>query len=255
MTTATAAATATSAASRLHPFQARLDDEASCEPKVELLFYPHHVQDVSKVKTEQKNGNDFFLYPNLPKHQGMYVRAENKFEKYATGRIALELVSVDRPTLKPGWMFTSKTAWLLSWFPSGDVVALPMQALRELLLSNPARHQATTARNPSYLSWSALEDINWLVMQLDDARVLDLRYELGENCEKSSMIRGSARDKRCKADELVELMTQRAQESTPADVSSEQLVEYMRELAPKNRLRTDEAHARMIARLPKSWGL
>jgi len=249
------AATAAVSTSRLHAFQDRLADEATCEPKVELLFYPHHVQDVSKVKTEQKNGNDFFLYPNLPKRPGMYVRAENKFEKYATGRIALELVSVDRPTLKPGWMFTSKTAWLLSWFPSGDVVALPMQALRELLLANPARHQATTARNPGYLSWSALEDINWLLTQLDDARVLDLRYELGETCEKSSMLRGSARDKLCKADELVELMMQRPQESTPFDVSQAQLVEFMRELAPKNRLRTDAAHARMIAKLPSSWAL
>ena len=251
----TSAATSSTTKSRYHSFDERLKDEAACEPKVELLFYPHRVEDVSKVKTEQKNGNDFFLHPYLPHQDSLYIRAENKFETFATGRIALELVSVDRPTIKPGWMFTSRTAWLLSWFPTGDVLALPMQALRELLLENPARNQATTALNRSYLSWSALEDINWLVTQLPDARVLDLRYELGETCEKASMIRGAARKQICTADELVELMARRPNESRPEAVSEERLVQYMQQLAPKNRMRTNESHARMISRLPKNWNL
>lgn len=242
-------------AARFHSFDARLQDEAACEPKVELLFFPHRVHDVSKIRTEQKNGNDFFLYPDATLQPARYVRAENKFETYATGRIALELVSVDRPTLKAGWMLTSRTAWLLSWFPSGDVVALPMQALRELLLTNPARHQATTAWNRGYLSWSALEDINWLIERLDDARVLDLRYELGEQCGENSMIRGAALEKRCTADDLVTLMAARPFESTPAELTEADLVEYMRQLAPKNRKRNEATHARMIAGLPSAWGL
>lgn len=242
-------------AARFHSFDARLQDEAACEPKVELLFFPHRVHDVSKIRTEQKNGNDFFLYPSSPEQSELCIRAENKFETRATGRIALELISVDRPTLKAGWMLTSRTAWLLSWFPSGDVVALPMQALRELLLANPARHQATTAWNRGYLSWSALEDINWLVERLDDARVLDLRYELGERCEQNSMIRGAAREKRCTTDELVALMSARPLESTPLNLAPKDLVDYMRQLAPKNRMRADATHARMIAGLPDAWGL
>lgn len=243
------------ATARAHDFNERLKDEAAGEPKVTLVFHPHRVQDVSKVREEQKNGNDFFLHPALPGCEELFVRVENKFETGATGRVALELVSVDRPMLKAGWMFTSRAAWLLSWFPSGDVLALPMQALRELLLANPARHQATTAWNRGYLSWSALEDINWLLTTLDDARVLDLRYELGEVCERPSMVRGDALAKRCTAEALVELMAARPTQSQPVDVDAAGLVEVMRELAPKNRKRLEQTHARMISGLPRSWNL
>jgi hypothetical protein len=240
---------------RFHPFAARLKDEAQDAPKVQLLLMPHQVRDVSADAVERKNGTDFFLTPALAGHEDSLIRVESKFEKRATGRIALELVSVDRPRLTPGWMFTSRTAWLMSWFPSGDVVVLPMQELRDYLLHSPARHQATTAWNQGYLSWNSLEDINWLVARLSDARVLDLRFELGGQYAEPSMLRGAALTKRCTADELVQLMASRPHESQPVVPSEAELVRVMQALKPRNRMRSEATHIQLIAQLPGAWGL
>lgn len=239
--------------SRFHGFDDRLKDEALHADKPELLFMPHRVEDVSQVKTEQKNGNDFFLHlRNHDGSDGPVIRCENKFETYASGRITLEWISVDRPTIKPGWMATSRTGWLLSWFfKSGDLIALPMDELRALVLRQPGRHQATTALNKGYLTWSSLEDINYLLMNLDNARALDLHYELGgDKPEQASMLRGSARDKRCSADELTQLMRTLPTESTPVPLSPSQCVDLMRELAPVNRKKAEDSHLKRIRALP-----
>ena len=242
------------ASSSYHGFNERLTDEAAHAEKPFLLFSPHRVEDVSKVKAEQKNGNDFFLHLQTNDNASpLVIRCENKFESYASGRLALEWVSVDRPQLKPGWMVTSKTAWLLSWFPTGDVIALPMDELRALVLSDPGRHQSTTALNRSYLSWSSLEDINYLVQNIPHARALDLRYELGESPAASSMLRGSSRQKRCTAEELTQLMRELPAQSTPLELSNEQLVEMMRHLAPVNRKKAEPQHRQRIQSLP--WTL
>lgn len=217
-------------------------------------MYPHRILDVSADAAEQKNGTDFFLLPDLPGQEATRIRVESKFETRATGRVALELVSVDRPTLKAGWVFTSRAAWLMSWFPSGDIVVLPMQALREHLLQHPARHQTTTAWNRNYLSWSALEDINWLVSHLEDARVLSTHFELGEPAQRSMLV-GASRAKRCTAEDLVALMATRPDASTPMIPDAHALVDLMRTMQPHNRMRQDPTHQKMVSLLPASWRL
>lgn len=238
-----------------HGFNARLADEAAHDGQSELLFAPHRLTDVSKVKVEQKNGNDFLL--ELLNHDGSYsepIRCENKFESYSSGRLTLEWVSVDRPSLTPGWMVTSKTAWLLSWFEkTGDLIALPMDEIRKLVLPRPARNKSTTALNRSYLSWNTLEDINYLLANTPNARVLDLRYELGQTPERPSMVCGRALEKRCTSDELTALMRELPRESTPLKLGHDQLLQIMKELAPVNLKKFDDKHAARIKSLPWSF--
>lgn len=240
---------------RYHGFHARLADEAASEDLPDLVFTPHRLEDVSKDKVEQKNGNDFLLHlRNADGSHAAPLRCENKFESYASGRLALEWVSVDRPNLTPGWMVTSKTAWLLSWFQkSGDMVALPMDELRALVLPNPGRNKSTTALNPRYLSWSTLEDINYLLTHLPNARALDLRYELGATPEKPSMLKGARLLKRCTSDELTSHMRGMPAQSMPLELTDAQLVAILRALAPVNMKKDEVQHQARIRALP--WDL
>ena len=235
-------------------FNEQLAVEAKNEGMATLLFAPNRLLDVSKVKAEQKNGTDFMLEPlNSDGSFGAEIRCENKFETYSGGRLTLEAVSVDY-NLTPGWMFTSKTAWLLSWFPkSGDLIALPMDALRDLVMPNWARHQSTTAYNRNYLSWSALEDINYLLSSLENARALDLRYEIGATPDEPTQVKGAGREKLCTAEELTALMRTQPRESTPRPVTRDELVAVMRKLAPVNRKGKQADHAARIKALP--WNL
>jgi hypothetical protein len=216
---------------------------------VDLLFIGHGIEDISSHVADRKSGTDFWLRPEGYDCADKGWRCENKFEQKATGRQLFEITSLDRPKLVPGWMFTSRTAWLLSWYPSSEVVALPMDDARQLILRNPSRHRTTTARNRTYLSWSALEDINHVVRSLDRARVLDLQWEIGRRPTESRMLTGASLDKRCTANELVQLMTSTAKESTPVAISDADLIALMREMAPKNFKRSE--HADMLERL--SW--
>jgi hypothetical protein len=226
-----------------HDMQKKLAVEETYKPRVHLVFMPHRVDDISSSLAERKSGTDFLLHPrNSDGTHGAPIRCENKFEEYCTGRQLFELVSVDRPTysgrkIVPGWLYTSRTAWLLSWYLSGEMIALPMDEVRDMVLANPVRHQATTARNKTYLSWSALEDMNYVVQNVPNARWLDLAYETGQVYAGEQMLRGASLEKQCSADDLVDLMRRMPAESTPRAVSQEQLIEQMQALAPLDRKR------------------
>lgn len=226
-----------------HDMQKKLAVEETYKPRVHLVFMPHKVNDISSNEAERKSGTDFLLHPlNDDGSYAAGIRCENKFEEYLTGRQLFELVSVDRPTFKsreivPGWMYTSRTAWLFSWYLSGEMIALPMDEVRDLVLANPTRNQATTARNRTYLSWSVLEDMNYIMSTLPNARWLDLGYETGQEYTGERMLRGRSLDKLCKAEELVALMRTLPPESTPRAVSQEELRAQMRAMAPLDRKR------------------
>ncbi len=229
----------------------RLAVEAENKSFVDLLFLGHRLEDISSDVQERKSGTDFLLFPrNHDDSKSLVgIRCENKFEQMATGRQLFEIASLDRPTLVPGWMFTSRAAWLLSWYPSAELVALPMDDARKLVLANPARNRTTTARNPAYLTWSALEDINYVVQNAPNARVIDLAYELGREATEPKMLRGASLKKRCTSEELVALMRTLPAESTPVATTSEHLKQLLRTMAPKN-FKSGE-HADMLERL--SW--
>lgn len=235
----------------LHLFNESLEKEAARADQAELLFAPDRVEDVSKVKTEQKNGNDFFLHLVDAQGQPLKIRCENKFEGHTSGRVALEWVSLDRPALVAGWMATSKAAWLFSWYHlSGDVLAMPLQDARDLVSKNPFRHSATTALNKNYLSWNTLESLDYLLASIPDARVLDLRYELGFKPERASMVKGASLKKRCTVEELKVLMARRHQDSVPLSLGTSQLQDLVRGLQPLNRSRHLDTHAKRISALP-----
>lgn len=232
----------------VYGMNAQLALESEHKALVELLFLGHGVEDISSSKEERKSGTDFWLKPASCREGLRGFRCENKFEQLASGRQNLEMVSVDRPRLVPGWMFTSRAAWLLSWYPSGELVAAPMSDLRALMLDAPAKFRTTTTKNKRYLTWNALYDLNFVVRSVSRARVVDLAFELGLEPTKPQQLKGLSSDKRCDADGLAELIAAGERESTPVPVTDERLQELMREMVPGN-FRQRE-HADWLAQLP-----
>lgn len=211
----------------------RLLCEKQHKPLVEVLFAGYAFSDISESVRERKSGTDFLL--SLEQGAGLphkEIRCENKFEQYVSKRITLEWVSVDRPKLVPGWMVTSQAAWLLSWFPSGEVLVLPMDELRTLVLPAPDRYCATTTANNRYLSWNTLEDVNYVVRELDNARVLDLKAELGLTFSAAPMLSPALRSKRVSVPDLVEHMARLPGSSQPLALAQDQLESIARKLAP-----------------------
>ena len=174
-----------------YDFDSSLKNEAEHAGKTYMLLLSENLTDISHQKSERKSGTDFLLQLS---HGA--VRLENKFERHASGRVTLELLSVDRPTMAPGWMWSSRAAWLFSWFiPSAEMVAWPLDELRKVFFANPLRHKATTAYNQNkkfggnpYMSWSALEDIHWLLPRVPGACHVDLHEELGSPRERPRML-------------------------------------------------------------------
>lgn len=236
--------------SNYYSMDKQLEEEEQKKPLLQLLFMGFKIEDISSSLAERKSGTDFLLYPpNDDGSFGVAVRGENKFEKYLTGRLTLEIVSVDRPTYRnapvvAGWLITSRAGWLLSFFPTGELVVLRMEEVRALVMPNLTRNVTTTAKNKNYLSWSVLEDVNYLLTNLPSARWLDLSFETGQTFAKKKLISGKALQRRCSVEELVEHMRQLPPTSEPLTISQEQLKDFMRQMAPKN-LKKDEHNALM----------
>lgn len=232
-------------ASTSYSMKSQLAVEARHKQRVLDLFGADRVHDISSDKSERKSGTDFFLHLlNSDGSACAPIRCENKFEQLCSGRQVFEMVSVGRPALVPGWMFTSRAAWLLSWFPSGEVIALPMSQARELIFSNPLRNKATTTGNPRYLTWNVLEDVNHVVRTVKDARVLDLSDELGLSFDEQAMLYGPSLHKRCSVQELMDLMRMHPAESTPLATRPEDLKVLCQQLAGINLCR--RSHAGML---------
>lgn len=239
-----------------HPFSSYVKQEAEDALRMNLLFAPHVLEDVSHTKAEQKNGTDFFLRLLGEPESAGFIRLENKFEQYTSGNATFEFVSYDRPRLAPGWIFTSKAAWVLSWFRTGEICCWPMQELREFCINNAGSSMATTALNRTYLSWNKLERINSLLLALENARVLDLRHEIGqESTGKPNLVKGGARQKCCTVNEFLRLASTCARESTPYVPSDAELQSHMRQLAGLNLKRNDSKHQQFIEKLPAEWGI
>ena len=225
----------------------QLQVESQKKPLADLLFLTHQLDDVSSALAHRKEGTDFFL--SLRTSAGGLeppLRGENKFEDQNSGRMCLEVVSVDRSPggLVPGWLYTSQAAWLLSWFTTGELVAMRMDEIRSILLPRITSFSATTAGNRGYLTWNALVDIAQVLQLLPSARWLDLRIELGQEFRYDPVLAGVAENKLCSVDELVELMRKGPTESLPVAVTQEELQRQVRALAPKDRCRARNATMR-----------
>lgn len=201
----------------LFDFDTSLKKEAEHADKMYLLLLAEGLTDISRQKSERKNGTDFLL-----QLEHGSVRLENKFEHYASGRVTLELLSVDRPTMVPGWMWSSQAAWLFSWFlPSAELVVWPLDELRQVFFANPLRHKATTAYNGNlkfggkpYMTWSALEDIGWLLPRVPGACHVDIQDELGTPREKPRML-AQLNQQQVTAEELCRRLHAGPLQSTP----------------------------------------
>lgn len=212
----------------------RLAQEAKQKSDVLMLFTPHRVADVSSELSVRKLGMDFFLHPRLPGGEREPIRCENKFEQKATGRAVYELISVDRPRITPGWIYTSTTAWVNSWFPSGEMLAVHMDEIRPLVLPRPGMFKSTTAPNATYMSWSALVDVNVVLDRCPSARVVDLSHDLGDIYAERPMVHGRHKNRICTSEELVELMVTLPPQSTPVPVTQEELVAVVKAMLPNN---------------------
>lgn len=230
--------------SRTKPFdfKAMLEVERQYKGFVHLLFTRYGMRDVSDERAERHMGSDFVLHPHGLDKLGWW--ADNKFEQRATGRLALELVSVDRPWLKAGWLYTSRAGWLFSWFPSAELVVMPLSEARRYAFADLSRHHATSAWNRDYLSWNLLPDVNDIVRRIECARVLDLQQELNLQPVCEAMLRGAAREKRCTVEELVALMSAGPRQSEPVPVSAAELRDIVCSLASRDLMREKNATMR-----------
>lgn len=238
-----------------YDFKQQLAEEAKNQHYVDLLFMPHTVVDMSKDKVEQKNGNDFFLYPENDTESAP-IRCENKFENKTTGNFVVEFISYDRPRIAPGWVFTSKCASLMSWFPTGEVCVWQMAELREWAFEHINRFNGTTARNRKYLTWNLCAPIEIALKELPSSRVLDLRYELGfvNTSDARNIISAKLKEQRqCTAKELVEHLRNLPRESTPCAVDRARLIDSMQIIEKKNLMQN--FHVDMIDELPLEYGL
>lgn len=229
-----------------YPFQAKLDDETRDTALFDKLFAGCQLENIAGLKSERTTGTDYLLCtPNG------WVRLENKFEQHATGNVALEIVSY---RLVPGWFWTSQTAWLLSFFRSGEVVIVPMEQLRRVLARNPLRAGlTTTAYNPSrggssaYLSWCVLERIAFLLQRVDGAMFVDLH----EDCEgvpraKPAML-GSFQRYRVSRGEMLERMAQGPLFTRP--LRAPDLSTWLQPMWERNLRKTHPVHQREYERL------
>lgn len=233
-----------------HSMQETLAFERESLSKVNALFKGLRFEDISADKALRSTGTDTLLYLN-PAEPNKPIFIEHKFERYATGRMVLEYCSVDRGAMmKAGWFLTSQAAWLFSWFPSGELIVCNMAQLRALALSNPARHYATTTFNErsNYMSWNALEDINYILWHVEHAYVLDLKSEIGEHPTHPSMVSGVARSKVISLEQLKHLMLLHPYRTQSLNPTEEHVKAFCRLLAPKNFKKT--AHAPQINALP-----
>lgn len=230
--------------SRTKPFdfKAMLAVERQYKGFVHLLFNRYDLRDVSDLPEERHMGSDFVLHPHGLDQEGWW--ADNKFEQRATGRLALELASTDRPWPKEGWLYTSRAGWLFSWFPSAELVVMPMSEARRYAFADLSRHYATSAWNRDYLSWNLLPDVNDIVCRVENARVLDLRQELNLQPVRRAMLRDAAREKRCTVEELVALMRSGPRQSEPVPVSGAELRDVVRSLAARDLMREHNAAMR-----------
>jgi hypothetical protein len=125
-------------------FLAGLKAEKEAKKAIAEFLAMRNVEDVSGADQYQKKGCDYLLHASASKA----VKLEAKFENQKTGNVALEIISVDRPTITPGWMFTSETAFLLSVFtPSRDVFITHMDSLRLWFRENFKQYATTSKIN------------------------------------------------------------------------------------------------------------
>ncbi|GBG14280.1 glycosyltransferase [Novimethylophilus kurashikiensis] len=99
------------------------------------------------------------------------VKVDFKVEKQRVRNCAAELIKADRPSLRPGWLLSSESHWIIHYFEqTGEIVCLPTHGYRELVLKGcqsgelrDAVSAANYGRRDSellYLTWNALLPVN-----------------------------------------------------------------------------------------------
>jgi hypothetical protein len=212
-------------------------------------------------KDKRAFGVDGFFYEG----DWRYALLDFKFDRYPTGRLAIEFLSVDRPGAVLGWLFTSYMGWLGYWLvASGELLVVHMDELRKFVLANPlADRRATTALNPNtgqpYLSWSVLLDLTTILRECPSARLVDVRrYSADKEVKaRAPHIVGNPKHKYanrvCNMHGLVaHFMSGRYRASTePLEDTVEDVIGRVQELIPYNLKAKDEKHDPMIRGL--SW--
>jgi hypothetical protein len=176
-------------------FTAGIDAEAEAKKAIVEFLATRNVEDVSGETLYQKKGCDYLLHVS----NGKQVKLEAKFENQRSGNVALELISVDRPGLTPGWMFTSETAFLLSVFtPSRDVFVTHMDSLRLWLRRNYKRyavaskinkHRTTDAR--IYTSYSLIPPMSVVLKEVPHTCWFNLCDHYDIQAEIPSLLRNT----------------------------------------------------------------
>lgn len=96
------------------------------------------------------------------------AKVDFKVEKQKVRNCAAELIKADRPSMRPGWLLTSESHWIVHYFEqTGEVVCLPTRGYRDLVLAlcrsgdlqdsvSAANFDRDDKTKLLYMSWNAL---------------------------------------------------------------------------------------------------
>lgn len=181
------------------------------------------------------------------------LRVACQTSELMSARTRLELVSYDRPLPEAGWLFQTSAEVLLCWFPTNEVAVLPVSGLRELVLKEPARLEATTVLNGPGLSWMCVEDTDYLVWKLTNARVLNLHYELNEPVRARTVFGEHNADKQSELETVLGSLRTVSTTTQKRTVGELTLKDLMSQMSAVNRMRDEPTHKARIKTLP--WKL
>lgn len=214
-------------------FKKGLEAEAEAKEALADFLSTRKVEDVSGDGFYQKKGCDYLLHVSPEKS----VKLEAKFENQRSGNVALELISVDRPTLVPGWLFTSETTFLLSVFtPSRDVFVTHMDSLRLWLRGNYKRYAVASKINKRgegdtarriYSSYSLIPPMEVLLKQVPHTCWFNLCDHYDISAEIPSLLRKTAVAP-IDPNALMDLFAKGAVSSTPAPFKAKLWAAYVK---------------------------
>lgn len=169
-----------------------------------------------------------------------------------TPQTLFELVVFNGRVLEPGWLFQTTAQWLLLFFPTHELVALPIFELRKRILEQPARIESCTVLRAPHFSWHCVEDADYLVWKMRSSRVLSLHEELNEPLSDIQVL-GLHKAVR---ESTAECLLSEMRRSVPGAryfVSSRKLKEIATQLNGLNRMRGIPEHSLMASSAP--WKL
>jgi hypothetical protein len=149
--------------------------------------------------------------------------------------------------MQAGRLFASCASWWLCWYPSAELVVLPVYETRRHVVGGLTRHPCVSVWHGTHLAWHTLPGVNEVIRDLESARVLDLCSELGLPRHGEQVLDARSRVRQCSVADLVALMRTRPVRSVPAFVGMQALQALVNDVASRDLRRLENAAMRREA--------